>query len=145
MFVDLSASHHSLVTRIETCFIADRSLWHLAFIGGEDLDDLFGCGHGPPPDDPPASEIRCTTHSQGITVAGHEILGPSGTRERLIVWAAAHAVFDIHFSETHRVFEVIMFNNVCGFRTRKPPRVAKVLKVLPKWDHDASLKKHAVH
>lgn len=78
MFVDPLASHHSLVTRIKTCFIADRSLWHLAFIDGEVLEDLVGCGHGPPPDDPPAPEIRCTAHSQGITVAGHEILWPSG-------------------------------------------------------------------
>ena len=48
----------------------------------------------------------------------------------MIVWAAVHAIFDVHFPKTHRVFGVIMFNNVCGFRTKEPPRGAKVLKVL---------------
>ena len=48
----------------------------------------------------------------------------------MIVWAAAHAIFDMHFPKTHHVFGVIRFKNVCEFRTKEQPRVAKVLKVL---------------
>ena len=89
----------------------------------------MGYEDGTPPDQP-TSEIRCT--AQGITLAGVEIPGSPGTREKLIAWAVAHAVFDMRFPKCHHIFGVFMFNNVCGFQTNEPTRVGKVMKILAK-------------
>ena len=110
-------------------FIPDRALWHLSFICGEELDGLLGYEDGTLPEKP-ATEVGCT--AQGITLAGLEIPGSPGTQEKLITWAVAHAVFDMRFPKKHDMFGVFMYNHVCGFQTKEPPRLAKVMKVLSK-------------
>ena len=80
----------------------------------------------------PRQITRCLQRSVALPraspVGGHEIPVPSGTRElQLIVWAAAHAEFNIRFPKTHHVFGAIIFNKVCGFKTKERPWEGKVL------------------
>ena len=50
--------------------------------------------------------------------------------ELLITWALAHTVFQFKFKKEQTTMGVVVFNRVCGFWTKDPPRVRKVMKAL---------------
>ena len=47
-----------------------------------------------------------------------------------MTWAVAHTVFQFKFKKEQTTVGVIVFNSVCGFSTKDPPRVGKVMKAL---------------
>ena len=65
-----------------------------------------------------------------VYVTEKKVHATTDRSELLITWVVAHTVFQFKFKKEQTTMGVIVFNRVCGFSTKDPPRVGKVMKAL---------------
>ena len=100
-------------------FFTDRAIWHLAFMLGEDLDDLL---------EGRTTGVRIT--DRGIAVTDDAVISVEDPEIRLLMWALSHAVFGVKFGKSHHMVGSVIYNQICGFRMKQTKRTDRIIKWL---------------